>query len=74
MAIISDSGIEIAVMIVERSESRKTRMIKTAKARPSPPSTARSWMDCSIDGAWSKTTWIEAFWPRPAAMPVQPAR
>ena len=44
-------------------------MIKTAKARPSEPSTARSSMDCSMDGAWSKTTWIVAFWPRPAAMP-----
>ena len=61
MAISNDSGMEIAVMIVERTESRKTRMISTAKLRPSPPSTSRSWMDCSIDGAWSKTVMTDAF-------------
>ena len=61
MAISSDSGIEMAVMIVERTESRNTRMISTAKPSPSPPSTARSWMDCSIDGAWSNTVLNEAF-------------
>ncbi len=51
IAISSDSGIEIAVMMVERTDSRKTRMTSTAKARPRPPSTVRSWIDCSIDGA-----------------------
>ena len=50
MATSSDSGIEMAVMMVERTESRKTRMIRTAKARPRAPSVARSLIDCSITG------------------------
>ena len=49
-----ESGIEIAVMIVARTDSRKTRMTRTAKISPSPPSLSRSWMDCSMNGAWSK--------------------
>ncbi len=55
MAISSDSGIEIAVMIVERSDNRNSRITSTAKLSPRAPSTVRSWMDCSIRGAWSKT-------------------
>jgi len=41
-------------MIVGRSEPRNTRITSTAIARPIPPSTLRSWMDCSMKGAWSK--------------------
>ena len=55
IAISSDSGIEIAVMIVERTDSKKTKMIVMAKARPRPPSTSRSCSDCSIRGDWSNT-------------------
>jgi hypothetical protein len=39
MAMSSDNGIETAVMMVDRSESRKTRITITAKRSPSPPST-----------------------------------
>ena len=46
---------EMAAITVERTEKRNARMIRTAKTSPSPPSTARSWIDCSIEGAWSKT-------------------
>src|SRR5690606_4384747 len=55
MAISSDSGIEIAVIRVDRTESRKSRITMIAKTNPSPPSTARSCSVCSIIGAWSKT-------------------
>ena len=53
MAMRRESGMEMAVMIVARTDSRKTRMTRTAKIRPSPPSLSRSWMDCSMNGAWS---------------------
>ena len=46
---------EIAVISVERTDHKKSRMTSTAKTRPSAPSTARSWIDCSIRGAWSNT-------------------
>jgi hypothetical protein len=51
MAISNDSGIEIAVIKVALIENRKNKITKTAKARPSSPSIARSWIDCSISGA-----------------------
>ena len=53
----SDSGIEIAVMTVARTESRKMRMTTTAKTRPSTPSLTRSSIDCLMNGAWSNTVW-----------------
>ena len=46
-----ESGIDTAAIRVERHEPRKARMTRTAKSRPSPPSTERSWMDCSMYGA-----------------------
>ena len=58
-----DRGIDSAVMIVERNESRKTRMINTANVRPSAPSVARSLIDSSMEGAWVKTVRIEVFCP-----------
>ena len=60
---------EIAVTSVERTESRKTRITATAKPRPSSPSTVRSWMDCSMKGAWSKTVVNVASGPSCAASP-----
>ena len=42
--------------IVERTESRKTRITRTAMTRPSRPSVVRVSIDCSTNGAWSKTT------------------
>ncbi len=39
-------GIEIAVTIVERTDSRNSRITRTANARPSSPSSARASMDC----------------------------
>ncbi len=47
----TDSGIEIAVTIVERSDSRKTRITTIANSRPSSPSIARCWIDSSMNGA-----------------------
>ncbi len=47
---------EIAVTRVERTDSRKTRITTTANSRPRAPSVARSWIDSSMNGAWSKTT------------------
>ncbi len=46
--ISSDSGIDTAAMTVERHERRNARITSTAKSRPSPPSTERSWIDCSM--------------------------
>ncbi len=64
MKVIStEAGIEIAVTIVERIESRKTRMTMTAIARPSMPSTASDSIDCSMNGAWSKTIVKRVFKP-----------
>ena len=63
MAISSDSGIEIAVIKVARIENKKSKITSTAKARPSNPSTARSWIDCSINGAWSKMVVIVVLLP-----------
>jgi hypothetical protein len=60
----SDSGIEIAVTIVERTENRKSRITSTAKIRPSPPSVVRSSTDFSMNGAWSKATVMSAPEPR----------
>ena len=39
---------------VARTENKKPKITSTAKAKPSRPSTARSSIDCSISGAWSK--------------------
>ena len=58
---------EMAVMIVERTDSRNTRMISTAKPRPRPPSVARSCRDSSISGDWSKTVVNDALLPRSRA-------
>ena len=41
----------MAVMIVARTLSRKTRITRTAKPRPRRPSTRRSSIDCSMNGA-----------------------
>ena len=55
MATSSDSGMEMAVISVERTDIRNSRITRTANPSPSAPSTVRSWIDCSISGAWSKT-------------------
>ena len=47
----TETGIEIAVTIVERTDSRNSRMTSTAAARPSSPSRARLSIDCSMNGA-----------------------
>ena len=52
----TDTGIEIAVTRVERTDSRNTRITMTAKTRPSRPSVARLSIDCWMNGAWSNTT------------------
>ncbi len=49
-----ESGIETAAMTVDRHDQRNARITSTAKSSPSPPSTERSWIDCSMKGAWSK--------------------
>ncbi len=51
-----DSGIDSAVTSVDRTEVRNSRITTTANARPSRPSVVRSSTDCSMNGAWSKTT------------------
>ena len=56
MKVIStEVGIEMAVTIVERTESRNTKITTIAKIRPSVPSTARFSSDFSTKGAWSNT-------------------
>ena len=55
MATSSDSGMEMAVISVERTDIRNNRITRTANPSPSAPSTVRSWIDCSISGAWSNT-------------------
>ena len=52
----TDSGMETAVTSVERIDARKTRMIRTAKSRPSPPSVVRPSMALETAGPWSLTT------------------
>ena len=52
----TETGIEIATTRVDRTENRKTKMMITAKPRPSSPSCARLLIDWVIDGAWSATT------------------
>ena len=47
----TETGIEIAVTSVERTDSRNTRMMITANARPSRPSVASELIDCSMNGA-----------------------
>ena len=54
-AMTSESGMETAVMSVSRTDSRKTRITSTANSSPSMPSTLRSWIESSMNGAWSKT-------------------
>ena len=49
--ISSDSGIDTAAMMVDRHEPRNAKITSTAKSRPRPPSTDRSWIDCSMNGA-----------------------
>ena len=56
----SDSGIETAVTRVDRTEARNTRITSTANPSPRMPSCTRVWMDCSMNGAWSKTTVMAA--------------
>ncbi len=52
----TDSGMDTAVTSVERTEARKTRMIRTAKSRPSAPSVVSPLMDLETAGPWSLTT------------------
>ncbi len=52
----TEVGIEIAVTSVALIDSRKTRITMTANASPSRPSVASASIDCSMYGAWSKTT------------------
>jgi hypothetical protein len=47
-AISRERGMEIAATTVERNDPRNNRITTTAKRRPRPPSTERSWMDCSM--------------------------
>ena len=57
MKVIStEVGIEIAVTRVARTESRNTRITRTAKIRPSRPSSVSASIDSWMNGAWSKTT------------------
>ncbi len=62
----TDSGMEIAVTSVERSEARKRRITTTAKRRPSRPSVVRPSMDLETAGPWSLTTVSFASAPRSA--------
>ncbi len=50
----SDSGIEIAVTMVDRSDMRKSRITTTAMTKPSAPSSASELMEVVMNGAWSK--------------------
>ena len=50
----TEVGMETAVMMVDFTLSRKTRITKTAKLRPKIPSVVRSSIDFSINGAWSR--------------------
>ena len=52
----TEVGMEMAVTSVARTDSRKTRITSTAKARPSSPSCVSESIDCWMNGAWSKTT------------------
>ena len=55
MKVIStEVGMETAVMMVDFTLSRKTRITKTAKLRPKIPSVVKSSIDFSINGAWSR--------------------
>lgn len=47
----TEVGIEMAVTIVERTDSRNTRMTMTAKTRPSVPSVASASIELSMNGA-----------------------
>ena len=47
----TETGMEMAVTSVDRTERRKTRITMTAKMRPSTPSTARLLIDSSMNGA-----------------------
>ena len=62
MAISTNSGIEIAVIKVARTENRKAKITRTAKARPCSLHRG-SWMNCSISGAWSKIVVIVVLLP-----------
>ena len=44
-------GIEMAVTSVDRTDSKKMRMMMTAKMRPSVPSTASASIELSMNGA-----------------------
>ncbi len=62
----TDSGMDTAVTSVERTDARKTRMIRTAKSRPSAPSVVRPSMAFATAGPWSLTTVTSAPAPRSA--------
>ena len=70
----TETGIETAVTIVERSEIRKMKMTMTANRRPSRPSCASDSIDCSMNGAWLKTTVNFAPSPSASARPGRASR
>jgi hypothetical protein len=47
----TETGMEIAVTRVERSEIRKMKITITANSNPSRPSCASDSIDCSMKGA-----------------------
>ena len=54
----NEVGIEIAVTSVDLQDLRKIRMMITANNRPSRPSSTRSRIDFSTNGAWLKVSLI----------------
>ncbi len=51
MVINTETGIEIAVTNVDRTESRKIKITTMAMTSPSPPSLSRSSIDWVMKGA-----------------------
>ena len=70
----TETGIDTAVTIVERSEIRKMKITITAKSRPSSPSCASDSIDCSMNGAWLKTIVNSAPSPSASASPGSASR